>query len=81
MVIGLGTPFFSNAIYNSNQGFNLIDSEFLPSLVKNIPFVFTLLGASLSLLLINCFGVSKEVIYNAKMSTAYRTIYTFLSKK
>jgi hypothetical protein len=81
MVIGLGTPFFSSSIYNTHQNFNLIDSEFLHALLKNIPFIFTLLGASLSLLLINCLGVSKEAVFGFKMSASYRTFYTFLNKK
>ena len=81
MVIGLGTPLFGNSIHNTHENFNLIDSEFLHAFLKNIPFIFTILGAVLSLFLINCFGVSKEVVYNYKMSKAYRTLYTFLSQK
>jgi hypothetical protein len=80
-VIGLGTPLFGNSVYNSYFEFNLIDSEFLHAFLKNIPFVFTVLGASLSLFLINCFGVSKNTVYDYKMSSAYRLVYTFLSKK
>jgi len=81
MFIGLGTSFFGNSIFNNSYNFNLIDSEFLPALIKNIPFVFTLLGALLSLFLINCFGISKTAIYNLKISKAYRTFYTFLTQK
>lgn len=81
MFIGLGTTFFGNGITNNCHNFNLIDSEFLPSIIKNIPFIFTLLGASLSFLLIHCFGVSKTAVLELKLSKAYRTIYTFLIQK
>jgi NADH-ubiquinone oxidoreductase chain 5 len=59
LMIGLGSLFFNN-IYTGYFNFCLIDSEFLPALIKNIPFIFTCLGASLSFLLIHCFGVSKQ---------------------
>jgi NADH-ubiquinone oxidoreductase chain 5 len=81
MIIGLGTPFFSSSIHNTYQNFNLVDSEFLHAFLKNIPFIFTMLGASLSLLLINCFSVSKKAVFGFKMSGAYRALYTFLNKK
>jgi hypothetical protein len=80
-VIGLGTPLFGNSIYNAPFNFNLIDSEFLHAFLKNIPFIFTLLGAFLSLVLINCFGVSTSTVYGLKMTFPYRKLYTFLSKK
>lgn len=81
MFIGLGTPFFGNSIYNNQLEHNLIDSEFLHSFIKNIPFIVTILGAFLSLLLINCFNMSKEIVYNYKMTLFYRYFYSFLNKK
>lgn len=81
LFIGLGTSFFGNSISNNCSNFNLIDSEFLPAILKNIPFIFTLLGALLSLFLINCFNVSKTDVYKLKMSKQYRTVYTFLTQK
>lgn len=80
-MIGLGSPVFGNSIFNNNFDFNLIDSEFLPSYIKNIPFVFTVLGIGLSTMLINCFGVSKHSVYTIKMTTLYRSFYTFLTQK
>jgi NADH-ubiquinone oxidoreductase chain 5 len=78
LVIGLGS-FYFNSIHTNFYNFNLIDSEFLPGLVKNIPFIFTLLGAYFSLLLINCFNTNKLYIYNFKLNT--RKAYIFLNKK
>jgi len=49
--------------------------------LKNIPFIFTILGASLSFLLINCCITSKAVIFDYKIGFFYRNLYSFLSKK
>jgi NADH:ubiquinone oxidoreductase subunit 5 (subunit L)/multisubunit Na+/H+ antiporter MnhA subunit len=43
LVIGLGSLFY-NQIYTNFYNFNMLDSEFLPALIKNIPLIFTLLG-------------------------------------
>jgi len=62
LFIGLGTSSFSNTIYVSPLYFNFVDSEFLNSFIKNLPFIFTILGFVLSLLLINCFNVANDVV-------------------
>jgi hypothetical protein len=80
-MIGLGSPAFGNSLYNNIYNYNLIDSEFLMAILKNIPFIFTLLGACLSLFLINCYGLSKNMVYSLKMSKLYRSLYTFLTQK
>ena len=81
MFIGLGNSFFGNCNTINVSNYNLIDSEFLPSFIKNIPFVLTISGMVLSLLLINCFNISKTSVFNAKLTKAYRTIYTILTQK
>lgn len=80
LIIGLGSLYF-NQTYTNFYNFNMLDSEFLPAIVKNIPLFFTIFGASLSLFLINCCSVNKYYVYEYKMSTAFRFIYTFLNKK
>jgi NADH-ubiquinone oxidoreductase chain 5 len=80
LIIGLGSLFF-NLTYTNYYNFNMFDSEFLPSIIKNIPLVFTVLGASLSLLLINCYSVNKGYIFEKKMHPMSRFVYTFLNKK
>jgi NADH-ubiquinone oxidoreductase chain 5 len=37
LIIGLGT-FYFNSVYTNYHNFNMIDSEFLPVLIKNVPF-------------------------------------------
>jgi hypothetical protein len=59
----------------------LFDSEFLPALVKNIPFFFTIFGAFFSLILIHCFGVSRIYVFDLKMLPVFRSIYVYLNKK
>jgi len=80
LIIGLGSLFF-NQTYTNFYNFNMFDSEFLPALIKNIPFIFTILGALTSLLLINCFSVNKNYIFEQKMHPLFRFIYVFLNKK
>ena len=80
LIIGLGSLFF-NQTYTNFYHFSMLDSEFLPAVIKNIPFFFTIAGALLSLILINCCSVDKYFVYNYKMSYAFRFIYTFLNKK
>jgi NADH:ubiquinone oxidoreductase subunit 5 (subunit L)/multisubunit Na+/H+ antiporter MnhA subunit len=81
LIIGVGSSSFGNSIVNNNFNYNLIDSEFLPAALKNIPFVCTILGILLSTLLINCLFISKESVYNLKLSASYRKAYTFLTQK
>jgi hypothetical protein len=81
MVIGLGSPFFLNSIMISFENLITIDAEFASALLKNVPFIFTIIGAILAFLLINCFITSKEEIFDYKMSSYYRQFYTFLIKK
>jgi len=78
LVIGLGS-FYFNSIYTNYHNFNMIDSEFLPVLIKNIPLFFTIIGALLSLLLINCFNANKIAVFDLKIKT--RLFYFFLNKK
>lgn len=80
LIIGLGSLFF-NLTYTNYYNFNMFDSEFLPSVIKNIPLVFTILGATLSLLLINCCSVNKHYVFEQKMNPISRFVYTFLNKK
>jgi len=82
LIIGLGSLFF-NQTYTNFYNFNMLDSEFISALIKNIPLIFTVLGASLSLLLINCVDsiVNKKYIFDSKMTFLFRFFYTFLNKK
>lgn len=54
--IGLGTPFFNDAIFIlPEHSYVLIDSEFIPFYIKNIPFIFTILAIGSVFLIENFF--------------------------
>lgn len=79
MFIGIGSPLFSSSLNFSYQGAEMLDSEFLPTILKNLPFFLTLLGMLLSFFLIFCYETSSFVIFETKIF--YRKIYIFLSLK
>ena len=81
MVIGFGSPFFSNSLMISFENLIVVDAEFAAVLLKNIPFIFSLLGILISYLLINCSFTIKKVVFSFKVGYLYRLFYTFLSKK
>jgi NADH-ubiquinone oxidoreductase chain 5 len=80
LMIGLGSLFFNN-IHTNYYNFVIIDSEFLPALIKNVPFIFTCFGAGFSLLLIHCFGISKNFVMDLKLMSVPKMFYIFLNKK
>jgi len=80
LIIGLGSLFF-NQIHTNFYHFTLFDSEFLPAVIKNIPFYFTIFGIVMSLFLINCYSMEKSVVYQYKKQPIPKLIYIFLNKK
>jgi NADH-ubiquinone oxidoreductase chain 5 len=80
LIIGLGSLFF-NQIHTNYYHFNMFDSEFMPALIKNIPFCFTVFGAVMSLFLINCLGTDKAFLFQQKQQPMFKFIYVFLNKK
>ena len=81
LFVGVGTSFFLTSISINFENLVLLEAEFAPTLLKNIPFILTIFGAILSFLLINCSATSKNVIFGYKIGAFYRTLYNFLIKK
>lgn len=81
LFVGVGTSFFLTSISINFENLVLLEAEFAPTLLKNIPFILTIFGAILSFLLINCSATSKNVIFDYKIGGFYRTLYNFLIKK
>jgi NADH-ubiquinone oxidoreductase chain 5 len=79
LMIGLGTPVFYNSIFTPEVDLVLVDAEFLPSFVKNIPLILTIFGFLFSFFVINCYITSKSFGYDVKLVFQYA--YIFLSKK
>ena len=78
MMIGLGTNFWSNALYVLPKNSVLLESEYIPQSQKFLPLVFTLLGAVFAYIInINAVFTS----YSLKISKLGRNLYTFLNKR
>lgn len=78
MMIGLGTSFWGNSLFVLPEHLILVDSEFIPYSIKAIPVILSVIGASLALILNHFYGA---FLYELKVSTWGRTLYTFLHKR
>lgn len=79
MIIGLGTDFWSHAIFTHPQHLTLLESEFIPHSIKLVPVMFSLLGAGSAFYL---YTFSASSLYQYKTNYALgRSLYTFLNRK
>jgi NADH-ubiquinone oxidoreductase chain 5 len=78
MMIGLGTPFWNNALFTLPSNTIILESEYIPQSIKFIPIVFSVLGA-LFALNINILG--SGFAYMMKTSHIGRKLYIFLNKR
>nr|WEL36011.1 NADH dehydrogenase subunit 5 [Phaeocystis rex] len=81
LFIGVGTSFFLNSITTNFENLYLLEAEFAPTILKNVPFIFTLFGGLISFFLINCSVTSKSVIFSYKTTNSYKRFYNFLTKR
>lgn len=73
MMIGLGTPFWGNAIYTLPSNSILGDAEFIPLSIKLLPLVFSMSGFIISF-------VFYEIMSYYRPNFTY-LIYNFLNRK
>jgi NADH-ubiquinone oxidoreductase chain 5 len=78
MVVGLGTPFWGNAIYVRPENMNMFDAEFISQFYKLLPLVFSLSGISLAFIL---YEFHSKLLFQIKTSFFFKKVYNFLSKK
>ena len=78
LFLGLGTPFWGNAIFTSYENANIIDAEFLPTGVKLLPVILSILGALLSFTLYSFYRTN---LFEVKRSMWGRSLYTFFNRK
>lgn len=52
-MVGVGSDFFGNSLFIHPNNISIIEAENIPVLIKNLPAIVTLLGASLSIYLYN----------------------------
>ena len=78
-IIGLGTPFFNNAIFVlPENGDAYIEAEFIDAFYKWVPVMFSLTGAIGGFLLYHFFD---RFIVAWKLSSIGQTIFIFLSNR
>ena len=78
MMIGVGTNFWSNAIFVLPDNNVLLESEYISQTQKFLPLVFTLAGALFAYLINKTWIYS---IYSFKLSSLGRNLYSFLNKR
>jgi proton-translocating NADH-quinone oxidoreductase chain L len=78
MFIGLGSNFWNNAIYIQPQNMQMIDAEFLPTIFKLLPVLFSIFGLCLAFIL---YHFNFKFFYQFKISKFGLFFYNFLNKK
>lgn len=78
MFIGLGTNFWGNAIFISQNSYNMIDAEFIPVNIKLLPVILSICGASLAIILYTLYS---KLLLAVKLNPIGKMTYGFLSKK
>ena len=78
MFVGLGTDYWGKAIYSLPKNVNILEAEFIPLFVKNIPLFFSLCGAFSSYIL---YAFYSKQLYKLKLSIIGRRLYIFLNRK
>ena len=78
MIVGVGSDFFGQSIYNSPKSLHMFDAEFAEFFYKILPVSLSMLGAFSSFVFYN---FQPSILYSVKTSFLGRKVYTFLNKK
>ena len=78
MFIGLGSDFWGNSIFVMHTNLYMLESEWLDSSIKMIPLFFSFGGVFMAFYQ---YLFAFESLFNLKMTTIGRNIYTFLNRK
>jgi NADH-ubiquinone oxidoreductase chain 5 len=79
LFVGVGSDFFANSIFINPNNISIIEAEFsLPLLIKLLPTLLSILGASSAIFL---YHVYPDFIVNLTDSALGKKIYTFLNGK
>lgn len=78
MFIGLGTDFWNSSIFILPSHINIIDAEFLPTLIKIGPVICSLCGMLLAFYL---YHFNLKFFYRSKTSYLGILLYNFLNRK
>lgn len=78
LFIGAGTDFWGAAIWVLPVNYTLASNEFIPSFLKILPLIFTILGAVSAFFLYRFYTLQYFLL---KQQVIYKTIYVFFNKK
>jgi NADH-ubiquinone oxidoreductase chain 5 len=79
LFVGVGSDFFANSIFINPNNISIIEAEFsLPLIVKLLPTILSILGATSAIFL---YHVYPDFIVNLTDSALGKKIYTFLNGK
>jgi len=78
LFIGVGSIFLGNSIFVLPKHFNLFEAEFLPTLIKLIPVLFSLWGAFLALLLNHIYSLFLVFLKSSQLGLLW---YSFFNQK
>lgn len=79
LMIGVGTDFWSNSIFVLPEHLVQLDAEFIPSVIKLVPVLFSLMGASFAMILYTYgHSLSHSFIMNIVI---LRRLYQFFNKR
>ena len=78
MIIGLGSDFWSNAIFVHPKNLNSIDAEFIPHSMKLLPVGLSITGAASAYIF---YSYKSQSLYDLKISEFGKKLYTFLNRK
>lgn len=76
LMIGLGTPFWGNAIFSLPSNSLFVESEWIPTDIKLIPFMYTLLGIVLAFAT-NLLATHQ--VFRFKLTSIGRNLYLFFN--
>ena len=81
-LVGVGSDFFGNSLYLSPNNISMIEAEFsLPLLIKLLPALLSLLGATLAVYLYHFSPSGSYFLIDLTETSLGRKIYTFLNGK
>ncbi len=78
LFVGIGTPFWGNSLYILIKNINFTDVEFIPVLIKWLPFYFTIFGIFFSIIFYHCFLYLIFYFFNISF---VKKVYIFFNKK
>jgi len=78
MFVGIGSDFWSNALFIHPTNFNLFEADVIPHFFKLLPVIFSILGMGIALIF---YVYKSSFLYSFKISGFGKILYSFLNRK